>query len=216
MSVIAIDGPAGAGKSTVARAVAKRLGYTYVDTGALYRALALAALRAGLSVDDAEELARLSGRIEVDLRDEMVFLDGEDVTARIRSKDVTEIVSSVAAHPEVRSSMGGRQRDIARGGGVVMEGRDIGTAIVPDATTKVFLTASLEERARRRFVQDSGGGGSLEEVTAGIEERDRSDSTRAASPLARHADAVVVDSTGLTVDEVVDRIAAVAARRAGR
>lgn len=205
-TVIAIDGPAGAGKSTVARAVAKRLGLTYVDTGAMYRALALAALEAGLDANDPAALAELAATTEIGLERDHVFLGQRDVTKRIRGADVTAIVSAVAAHPEVRRSMVRRQREMAAAGGVVMEGRDIGSAVVPHADVKVFLTASLEERARRRWEEMPGGDASLQEVLAAIDTRDRTDATRRASPLVRSVGAAIIDSTDKTVDEVVDAI----------
>lgn len=206
MTVVAIDGPAGAGKSTVARAVASRLHFTYVDTGALYRALAVAALDAGVDPHDPGGLARLADRIEIRLHEDRVFLDERDVTARIRHPDVTAVVSDVAAHPAVRRAMLDRQRKMAAAGGVVMEGRDIGSAVVPEADLKVFLTASLEERARRRWEETRAAYGSLEEVTAAIQARDRTDSTRRASPLVRADNATIIDSTDKTVDDVVEEI----------
>jgi len=201
MTAIAIDGPAGAGKSTVARAVAARLGYRYVDTGAMYRALALAAIERG--VDDSPALADLASSIVLGSRDGRTLLDGADVTERIRAADVTAKVSTVAAHPEVRTALVAHQRRVAAAENVVMEGRDIGSAVLPDAPLKVFLSASLEERARRRALET---GEASEDVKAAIEERDLADSRRAASPLIRADDAVHIDTTGRTIDEVVDEI----------
>ncbi|MFN2609231.1 MAG: (d)CMP kinase [Acidimicrobiales bacterium] len=201
MRVVAIDGPVGAGKSTVSRAVAARLGLDHLDTGAMYRSVALAALGHGLDPESAsgEELARVAAAADIRVG-ERVLLDGDDVTDRLRSPEVGWAVSAVAARPEVRVELVRRQRAWAaeRGGGVV-EGRDIGSVVFPDAAVKVFLTASDEERARRR---------SSDEDAAALARRDRLDSTRAASPLARASDAVVVDSTGRSVDEVVDEIVA--------
>lgn len=212
VTVIAIDGPAGAGKSTVARAVAHRLGFTYMDTGAMYRALALAALRDGIAPDDEEGLAALSQGADIELEGDRVILDGADVTARIRQPDVTECVSAVSAHPSVRRSMLERQRSAARAGHVVMEGRDIGSAVVPDAQVKIFLTASLEERARRRWAERGESAASIDDVTEAIIERDRSDRTREASPLVRSPDAMLIDSTDASIGEVVDRIVELASR----
>ena len=205
MTAIAIDGPAGAGKSTVARAVAARLGYRYVDTGAMYRALALAAIERG--VEGPSGLAELASSIELGSRDGRTLLNGADVTDRIREADVTARVSAVAARPEVRTALVARQRRVAAAEDVVMEGRDIGSAVLPDAPVKVFLTASLEERARRRAAET---GEAMTGVMAAIEERDRADSRRAASPLTRADDAVHIDTTGRTIDEVVDEIVALA------
>lgn len=206
--VIAIDGPAGAGKSTVARSVAARLGFTYVDTGALYRALALAAIEDGVPPHDAAALAAVAERADIRLQGDRVFLEDRDVTGRIRAADVTAGASTIAAHPAVRRSMLARQRALAAAGGVVMEGRDIGSAVVPDADVKVFLTASLKERARRRWAEEPSTHTSLDEVIATIDARDRSDSTRRASPLVRAPDATLIDSTDRSIDEVVDAIVA--------
>jgi cytidylate kinase len=198
-TVIAIDGPVGSGKSTVARALGERLGLDVLETGAMYRAVAVAALGRGIEPgpETAEELAELVGelRIEVGAR---VLVDGEDVTDRIRTPEVNEAVSAVSADPRVRERMVEHQRRwVADHGGGVVEGRDIGTVVFPGATLKVFLTASDEERARRR-----GG----DEDAAAVARRDRLDSTRAASPLAAAADALVIDSTGRDVDDVVEQI----------
>ncbi|HEV3401676.1 MAG TPA: (d)CMP kinase, partial [Acidimicrobiales bacterium] len=197
--MIAIDGPVGSGKSTVARAVARRLGVDYLDTGAMYRSVALAALRRGIDPEAAsgEVLARVASELELDVG-ERVVLDGEDVTDQLREPDVGRVVSAVAAEPLVREELVRRQRDWARShGGGVVEGRDIGSVVFPDAELKVFLTASDEERARRR---------SGDEDAEALARRDRLDSTRATSPLSVADGAVVVDSTGRSVDEVVDEI----------
>ena len=201
MRVIAIDGPAGSGKSTVARAVAARLGLDYLDTGAMYRSVALAALRQGVDPADAEVVTTLAQRVQIDVGD-VVRVDGVDATVEIRSPEVSRVVSAVAANPGVRHEMVRRQRDWAgrRGGGVI-EGRDIGSVVFPEAEVKVYLTASDEERASRRSkeVSDLDYG----TVAADIARRDHADSTRAASPLAVAGDAVVIDTTGKSVDEVV-------------
>jgi cytidylate kinase len=204
--VVAIDGPVGSGKSTVARAVGARLGLDVLETGAMYRAVAVAALRRGVPLDDsspetAEQLARVARDVAVEVG-ERVTVDGEDVTDEIRTPAVNRAVSAVAANPEVRAALVARQRAWAeaRGGGVV-EGRDIGTVVFPDAPVKVFLTASEEERARRR---------GADEGAADLARRDRLDSTRATSPLVAAPDALLIDSTGRTVEDIVEQIVAAA------
>ena len=210
MTALAIDGPAGAGKSTVARAVASALGWRYVDSGALYRAVALAVLQQGADVDDADEVGLIAEKADVDLDDRTVRLDGSDVSQRIRAADVTAIVSSVAANPRVRAALLDKQRRLASAGDVVMEGRDIGTAVVPDADHKVYLTATVDERARRRALelglpQDEV---TLATMARALSARDSADASRDASPLARAHDAHEIDTTGLTLEEVVERICA--------
>jgi cytidylate kinase len=194
--LIAIDGPAGAGKSTVARAVARALGWTYLDSGAMYRAAALAALRG----------APMPQRIELG---ERVVSDGEDVTDAIRSPEVTAKASEVAADPAVRERLVALQRELIAGGDWVAEGRDIGTVVAPDAEVKVFLTAAPQERARRRAEQE---GRPIDDVLAEQRARDERDESREHSPLRAAADAVELDTTGLSVDEVVRRIAAMVRR----
>ena len=196
--VIAIDGPAGAGKSTVARAVAGALGYTYLDTGAMYRCAALASLRWG------RPAAELAPALDISLGDR-VLLDGEDVTAAIRTAAVTEHASQVAALPAVRRAMVDRQRALMRTGNWVAEGRDIGTVVVPGAELKVFLTAAPAERARRRALELGRDAGS---VMAEQDIRDERDRSRPQSPLRPASDAIELDSTGLALDEVVARIVA--------
>lgn len=218
--VITIDGPAGAGKSTVARELARRLGYLYVDTGAMYRAVAVAALRRGVAPEDAAAVAALAREADIELEvaggGTRVLLDGEDVTAEIRNPRVTAIVSQIARIPEVRSQLVLRQRRLAERGGVVLEGRDTGSHVMPEADCKVFLTASFDERVRRRYLElrAQGYDVTVEQVAADISQRDRIDSTRAVSPLTRPEGALEVDSTGLDVDGVVERILA-ACRGAG-
>jgi cytidylate kinase len=218
VSVIAIDGPSGAGKSTIARALARRLGWRYLDTGAMYRAIALAALRAGVDPADGAALARLAMSARV-IPIDRVLLDGEDVSTRIREDDVTRAVSGVSAHPEVRAALVKRQRELAGDHNVVMEGRDIGTVVAPDALVKVFLTASLSERARRRCEQleldcDEDA---LRRMEESIAARDDADSTRSQSPLRRAPGAIEVDSTHKSVGAVVEDIAAaVEASHVGR
>jgi len=205
MKVIAIDGPAGAGKSTVARAVAARLGLEYLDTGAQYRAVAFAALRRGIDPDDAARVAHILPDLELDVSERGVFVDGVDATLEIRGPEVTSAVSVVAANPEVRAEMRRRQWEwaAARGGGVI-EGRDIGSVVFPDATLKLYVTASPETRARRRHkeVKDLD----YDEVAAAIAERDARDQGREEAPLVEADGAVVVDTTDRTVDEVVEHI----------
>jgi cytidylate kinase len=208
--VIAIDGPAGAGKSTVARALAIKLGFTYLDSGAMYRCVALAALRRNLDLDDPEVMAELAGAISVSLDGGQVELDGEDVSAEIRAPEVSEASSRVSVHPGVREAMVARQRELIAAGRYVAEGRDIGTVVSPDSPLKVFLTASAEERARRRAAQI---GEDPATVLAAQRERDLRDETREHSALRAAADAVEIDTTGFSQDEVVGRIAALAAER---
>jgi cytidylate kinase len=210
MSVIAIDGPAGAGKSTVARRVASRLGWDYLDTGAMYRAVALAALEKGADLEDAEELGRIAAEALILLHDQRVELDGLDVTERIRATDVTRAVSKVSAKPSVRAALVRKQQEAAREADVVMEGRDIGTAVIPDADVKIFMTASLDERARRRWREFDGDEADLEEIRSDIAGRDDADRNRAASPLVPAADAFVLDTTDLDLDGVVEAILDVA------
>jgi cytidylate kinase len=208
--VIAIDGPAGAGKSTVARAVAAALGFTYLDSGAMYRCVALAAVEAGADLDDGEGLGRLAGGLEIGFRDGRVELDGRDVTAAIRDPRVSEAASRVSVHPPVRKAMVGRQRALIAAGRYVAEGRDIGTVVSPDAPLKVFLTASAEERARRRAAQS---GEEEAAVLAAQRERDGRDESREHGALRAAADAEKIDTTDLPRDEVVARVVALARER---
>jgi len=214
MSVIAIDGPAGAGKSTIARAVADRLGFEYLDTGAMYRALALAAIESGADLEDADALTALADSVDIELRGDVVKLNGRDVSEVIRGPDVTAAVSKVASVDGVRRAMAAMQRARADAGNLVMEGRDIGSAVVPAADVKIFLTASKEERALRRARQLglATDVDSLKELSQTIEDRDRADAQRTASPFVKANDAVVVDSTGKDVEEIVEEIASAALR----
>ena len=206
--IIAIDGPVGSGKSTVARLVAQRLGYVYVDTGAMYRAVALKADRRGVSLDASDDLVGLAGDTKIDLRaqdgTQQVLLDGEDVTAAIRSEEVSQAASKVATVPGVRHVLVTEQRRAGHKGGVVMEGRDIGTVVFPDAELKIFLTASPEVRAERRWRehQQKGDAVSLDRTLEEIRERDKRDWERASSPLLQAADAILVDSTAMGPEEV--------------
>jgi len=214
--IVAIDGPAGAGKSTVARAVADALGVGYVDTGAMYRALTLVALRTGVDVSDGAALAEMAREHPVTLQHGRaglrVFINGDDVTMAIREADVTANVSEVAAHPDVRAQMVARQRDIMGTGDWVSDGRDIGSVVCPDAEVKVFLTASVDERARRRHAELVARGEQvdLRAVRDDVERRDHADSSRAASPLVVADGAEIVDTTGMGIEQVVARIAGMA------
>ena len=210
--MVAIDGPAGAGKSTVARAVAGALGFDYLDTGAMYRAVALAALEREISPEDSSALVSVAESIQIELRGEQVMLDGRDVSAAIRKDGVTAMVSRIAAVPGVRRAMVTRQRHIAESSDVVMEGRDIGSEVVPDAEVKIFLTASIRERARRRAEQlgRATDEEAIEDLVSSIEARDRADASRADSPLKKPDDAVLIDSTSKGVEGVVEEIARVA------
>ena len=207
MRVIAIDGPAGSGKSTVARALAAHLGLQYLDTGAMYRSVAFAVLRSGGDPDDGDATAAVARAVELEIGPDRVSVDGVDATVEIRGPQVSQAVSVVAANPEVRAELVSRQREWAnlRGGGV-LEGRDIGTVVFPDAALKIYLTADPAERARRRAKEVTDL--EYEAVAADLARRDTIDSTRAADPLTEAADAVVVDTTGMTIDEVVTAIAA--------
>jgi cytidylate kinase len=208
--VIAIDGPSGAGKSTAARAVADRLGYTFIDTGAMYRALALKAQREGVSLDAAEDLSRLAEETRIELADggRTVLLDGEDVSAPIRSRDISLAASRLSAHAPVRRHLVARQRALGELGGVVMDGRDIGTKVFPDADLKLYVDADPRRRAERRCreLNASGMPADLDRVEAEIRARDHHDSTRPHSPLVRAEGAVVLDTTDLSPQQVVDRI----------
>ena len=207
MTVVAIDGPAGAGKSTVAKRVAERLGFTYVDTGAMYRALALTALEKKADLDDGSALAQIASAVEISADGSEVRVDGRDVSDLIRTEEISAAVSVVAAHPEVRSALIDLQRDAAERSDCVIEGRDIGTVVFPDADVKVFLTASPSERAARRWEQmGSPTAPSVKEVEQAIVDRDRNDSERETSPLARPADATVIDTSAMSADEVVQAI----------
>jgi cytidylate kinase len=208
--VIAIDGPAGAGKSTVARAVAARLGFTYLDSGAMYRCVALAALEAAADLDDDEALGRLADGLAIELRGGRVELDGRDVTAAIRDPRVSEAASRVSVHPPVRAAMVARQRALIAEGRYVAEGRDIGTVVSPDSPLKVFLTASAAERARRRAAQSGEDEASVRAAQA---ERDERDASREHGALRPAEDAIEIDTTDLTLDEVVAQVVALARER---
>lgn len=213
---VAIDGPASSGKSTVAKIIAKRLGLVYCDTGAMYRSVTWAALDRQVDLADNEAVAQLARTIKISFQpedpDQRVFVDGVEVTKPIREGAVSSHVSAVAAIPAVREAMTTLQRQIAEQGGIVMDGRDIGTTVLPHAEVKIFLVASAHERAVRRYKENQKKGldsKPLAEIEAAIKLRDQKDSTRQVSPLKKAADAVELDTTSLTIDQVVDRILAI-------
>lgn len=212
--IIAIDGPSGAGKSTLAKRLAKELGFIYVDTGAMYRALALKVLREGVDLADDASMARLIGSTTIDLRQVegalQVLLDGADVAAEIRTPQVSQMASKASALGAVRARLLELQRDMARRGSIVAEGRDIGTVVFPQADVKIFLQASAAERARRRFAELQGAGQSVDltETLREIEERDKRDSERDLAPLLQADDALMIDSSSFDVDQVTARVLA--------
>jgi len=211
VTVIAIDGPAGSGKSTVAREVASRMGLPYLDTGAMYRAVAFEAIRRGIEPDERATVAELARQLELDVGDQ-IMVNGADATVEIRSPEVTRAVSAVAANPEVRKEMVLRQREwVAEHGGGVVEGRDIGTVVFPAAPLKVYLTASEDERATRRTKEMLDR--DYDQVAADMARRDRIDSTRATSPLTLADDAVELDTTGLDAEQVVERVMTLVSER---
>jgi cytidylate kinase len=208
--VVAIDGPAGAGKSTIARAVAEKLGFVYIDTGAMYRAVALWALRAGIDESDTHKVEQLAREAEIafEAGARSVFLNGEDVTEAIRTPEVSAAASKVSAIAGVRRVLVDKQRELAISGSVVMEGRDIGSVVFPDARVKIFLDAPSHERVERRKRELTGRGVEVDHSNAAqaLEERDRRDRTRAEAPLVQAPDAVYIDSGGLSVDEVQEQV----------
>lgn len=219
---IAIDGPAGAGKSTIAKIVSKSLGIVYLDTGAMYRAVALKAIREDIDTLDSERLARLVNSINIKItylgNEQKIFLDDEDVSHKIRTPEVSIGASNVATIPEVRIKMVELQRAIATENSVVMDGRDIGTYVLPKADLKIFLTAYLEERAKRRYkeqLEKGAKGLTLEEVRRDIEYRDKNDSSRAFAPLSKAKDAIEIDTTSMTIDEVAQKIMDYAGQKNG-
>jgi cytidylate kinase len=208
--IIAIDGPAGSGKSTTARIVAQKLGYLYIDTGAMYRALTLKVIESGVDPKDEDMVFKLLEDARIELFYEngelKVLLDGVDVSERIRAPEVTNIVSIVSSHPRVRELMVRKQRELGRNGGVVMDGRDIGTVVFPEAELKIFMKADVVERAKRRQreLKKKGFNVAIEEIIEEIEKRDKLDSTREVSPLRKADDAIEIDTTNLTIDEQVE------------
>ncbi len=211
--IIAIDGPAGAGKSTVAKELARKLGFLYIDTGAMYRAIAWKALREGTAIEDTERIGRLAEASRIELSgtvDAMqVMIDGVNITGEIRTPEISQAASKVSAIPAVRRALVARQQEIGRVGDVVMEGRDIGTVVFPDAEAKFYLDASSEARAQRRFAEDQAKGvavKSLDVMQREIESRDHRDKTREDSPLALADDAIHIDSSEADADEVIEKI----------
>jgi CMP/dCMP kinase len=218
---IAIDGPAAAGKSTVAKIVAEKLTYLYIDTGAMYRSLTYKALKQNINLNDEQKLLNLLLRTEIKLEQnatgQTVIVDGEDVTSEVRQSDVTNSVSIVAKHSLVREEMVKRQQELASAGGVVMDGRDIGTHVIPDAEIKVFLLASVDERAKRRHEENVSKGfpSDLEQLKQEIATRDKLDSEREVAPLKKAKDAIEIDTTSLTIPQVVDEIMKLTLERNG-
>jgi cytidylate kinase len=213
--IIAIDGPSGAGKGTVARAIAATLGYRHVDSGAMYRAVGWQSLRDGVALDDEPRVASVADRVHIEMRGTHTTVNGEDVTWAIRTPEIDRAAASVARLPMVRTILVARQRDLAADGGIVMEGRDIGTVVFPHADVKIYLDASAEERARRRAHDPAHHGGpeKVADVATLLTERDRLDTTRTASPLYAAADATVIDTTGKSVEEVTDGVLQIVSQR---
>jgi CMP/dCMP kinase len=220
--IIAIDGPVGSGKSTVARRVAEMLGYVYVDTGAMYRALALKAQHEGMQLASDDDLARMADETRIDLKSvggtQKIYLDGVDVTAAIRSVETSQAASKIAVIPGVRRVLVAEQRRVGQQGGVVMEGRDIGTIVFPDADLKIYLTASAEVRAQRRWLEHQAKGDAIDlaRTMAEVRDRDRRDLERESSPLKRADDAVLVDSTAMDAEEVARLIVQLAREKESR
>ncbi|MEO6224101.1 MAG: (d)CMP kinase [Vicinamibacterales bacterium] len=220
--LIAIDGPSGAGKGTVARTIAARLNFRHVDTGAMYRAVAWRSRQLGVDLSNAPEVASVAERAAFGLSSR-IEIDGHDVTLAIRTTDMDAAAATVARHPEVRRVLVSRQREMGRAGGVVMEGRDIGTVVFPDAAVKVYLDAAPDERARRRAQDAAHGasrlsetGGHVGQIAEALEARDRSDRTREISPLTCAPDAVYIDTTGVAISDVVQQVMELVTRRSSR
>jgi cytidylate kinase len=208
--IIAIDGPSGAGKGTIARTISQALGYRHIDTGAMYRAVGWKALSDGLALDDESAVAALAQRSDITVEGSAAAIDGHDVTRAIRTPEIDRAATAVARLPRVRQVLVARQRAMGEDGGVVMEGRDIGTVVFPNADVKIYLDASADERARRRVNDPAHGSGQVNQaaVAEAIAARDASDTTRAASPLIAAPEAVRIDTTGMSIDEVVDHVMA--------
>ena len=221
MISIAIDGPSGAGKSSLAKALAKDLGYVYVDTGAMYRSIGLYAVRAGVDPHDADAVAALLPQVKLGIRlidgAQHIYLNGEDVSTAIRTEEIGMAASAVAAHPAVRSFLLDTQRGLAESQNILMDGRDIGTVVLPNATVKIFLTASAEVRAKRRFdeLQQKGDKTPYAQILAETKQRDKQDSERAIAPLKQAADAVLLDTSGDTVEQSVNAILDIVRRKLG-
>ncbi|KUK14004.1 MAG: (d)CMP kinase [Synergistetes bacterium] len=213
--IVAIDGPAGSGKTTIAKLVAKRLGFFYLDTGAIYRAFTLKLIRLGFPIDDLKKICDILDSTSIDIRDGRLFLDGEDVTELIRDPEVDKRVSLVAKIAKVRERLLPFQRRLVSGKNAVVEGRDMGTVVFPKAEVKVFLTASLEERARRRHKEliQRGKNLSFDEVLEDLQKRDEIDSNREVAPLKIASDAIIIDTTGKTIDEVVEEVVSIVLQR---
>ena len=214
--IIAIDGPSGAGKGTIARTLAQELGCRHIDTGAMYRAVAWKAIQEGIPLDDEDAITDRARRSEIVVEGGVVMIDGEDITRAIRTPEIDSAASAVARLPRVREVLVAQQRDLAIGGDIVMEGRDIGTVVFPDADVKIYLDASEEERARRRVTDTAHASSQAGHaaVAEAIKARDTADSTRKASPLAMAPDAIRIDTTSMPVLEVVDRVLAIVRERA--
>lgn len=214
--IIAIDGPSGAGKGTIARELASRLGYRHIDTGAMYRAVAWKARHESVDLQDEHAVARVGERSSFDLSSGRVVIDGTDVSQAIRTPQIDAAATLVARHPAVRRVLVARQQEMGRDGGVVMEGRDIGTVVFPDADVKIYLDASPEERARRRATDPAHQGpgtGALADVATALAERDKSDSTRSVSPLAKADDAIHLETTGVPIGDVLERALSIVSER---
>jgi CMP/dCMP kinase len=218
--IVAIDGPSGAGKSTVGRDLAQRLAYTFIDTGAMYRAVAWQALSHGVALDNADALGEIARQARIELAGSLprVFVDGRDITADIRTRETSQAASRVSAHPAVRRALVTRQRELGDRGGVVMDGRDIGSVVFPGAEVKIYLDASARQRADRRQRELAAAGvvADVDTIEREIRARDQADSTRADSPLTRLPDALYVDTTALSPEQVVERLLAIVTERAAR